>query len=125
MSIVERIEFFQSAAKEQTSIFALPEIQVLIEQYIRRYDEELAALKAERRPGRPPSTREDLLKQKQATEMGEYKSGYWLPDLEDVVNLQVLKEWDGKWTSLHKLKYVRIAADGAKKESMFPPKGMS
>jgi translation machinery-associated protein 16 len=120
-----RVEFFQTAATEHASIFSLPDIQVLIEQYIHRDDEELETLKAERRPGRPASTREDLLKQKQNAEVGEYKSGFWVPDLEDDLNLQVLKEWDGRWASLHKLKFVRIATDGTKKESSFPPKGMS
>lgn len=120
-----RIEFFQTAADEHTSIFALPDIQLLIQQYIHRDDEELETLKAERRPGRPASTREDLLKQKQDAETGEYKSGFWVPDLEDALNLQVLKEWDGRWASLHKVKFVRIAIDGTKKESSFPPKGLS
>ncbi|KAF2197673.1 hypothetical protein GQ43DRAFT_466241 [Delitschia confertaspora ATCC 74209] len=120
-----RIQYFQTAAKEHASIFSIPEIQVLIEQYIHRDDEELATLKAERRSGRPPSTREVLLKQRQTTEVGEYTSGYWVPDLEKAENLERLKEWDGSWGSLHRLKFVRILKDGVRRESSFPPKGMS
>jgi translation machinery-associated protein 16 len=73
----------------------------MIEDYLGRDDEELAKLKAERRPGRPANTRETLLKQHQQVEQGEYTSG------------------------LATIRPVRITRDGVKKESSFPPKGMS
>ena len=122
---LQRLQFFQTAAEEQNSIFSIPEIQVLIEKYIQRDDEELEALKAERRPGRPPSNREVLLKQKQAAEVGEYTSGFWVPALEDAKNIEALKEWDGRWTNLNTLNFIRVAKDGTRKESSFPPKGLS
>ena len=122
---VQRLQFFQTAAEEHDSIFSISEIQVLIEKYLQRDNEELETLKAERRPGRPPSTREVLLKQKQAAEMGEYTSGFWVPAFEDAKNIQALKDWDGRWANLNTLKFVRVAKDGTRKESNFPPKGMS
>lgn len=97
----------------------------MIEDYLGRDDEEVAKLKAERRAGRPPATRQTLLEQHQATEQGEYASGFWVPDLEDGTNLLKLKEWDGTWANLATLKFARISKDGLKKESSFPPKGMS
>jgi translation machinery-associated protein 16 len=72
----------------------------MIEDYLGRDDEELAKLKAERRAGRPPSTRQTLLEQARATEQDEYAAGFWVPDLEDAAVLEKLKQWDGKWASL-------------------------
>ena len=120
-----RIQFFQTAAADHSSRFTISEIQSLIETFLSRDDEELATLQAERRPGRPPSNREVLLKQKKSAEMGEYVSGFWIPAFEDVKNIEALKEWDGRWASLGTLKFVRLAKDGTRRESSFPPKGMS
>ncbi len=97
----------------------------MIEDYLGRDDEELAKLKADRRPGRPPSTRQALLEQNQSIEQGEYASGFWVPDLEDPENLKKLKEWNGQWSNLATIKFARISKEGRKVESRFPPKGMS
>ncbi|OCK79309.1 hypothetical protein K432DRAFT_383188 [Lepidopterella palustris CBS 459.81] len=122
---LERISYFRTAASERLTPFTIPEIQNLIETYLHRDDEELAKEKAERRPGRPASNRENLLKQKQSLEEREYISGFWMPDLEDVKNLEFLKEWTGEWVSLSTMKFVRISKTGVKHESSFPPKGQS
>jgi translation machinery-associated protein 16 len=122
---VMRIKSFQSYTTEHTTALSIPEIQAMIEDYLGRDDEELAKLKAERRAGRPPSTRQTLLEQHQATERDEYAAGFWVPDLEDVANLVRLKEWTGKWAGLATLKFARISKDGFKRDSSFPPKGMS
>ncbi len=82
-------------------------------------------LNAERRPGRPPSTREDLLRQRQSLDEKEFVSGYWMPDLQDAKNLVALQDWTGDWVSLSTLKFVRISQDGVVHESSFPPKGQS
>jgi translation machinery-associated protein 16 len=97
----------------------------MIEDYLGRDDEEVAKLRAERRPGRPPATRQTLLEQHQATEQGEYASGFWVPDLEDEANLEKLKAWNGEWANLAILKFARITKAGGKKGSSFPPKGLS
>lgn len=97
----------------------------MIEDFLGRDDEELLKLKAERRAGRPASTRQTLLEQARAQEQGEYASGFWVPDLEDAANLKKLKEWNGQWSGLAILKFARISKEGFKKESSFPPKGMS
>ncbi|OCL14071.1 hypothetical protein AOQ84DRAFT_281859 [Glonium stellatum] len=122
---LQRVLFFQKVAAEKASPFSIAEIQAFIEEYLHRDDEEIAQLKAERRPGRPPSSREDLLKQKHILEDREYVSGYWLPDLESPDSLGVLKEWNGEWVGLNRLKFVRIEKSGTKHESSFPPKGQS
>ena len=93
--------------------------------YLARHDEELAELKSERRPGRPSSTREDLLKQHVSTEKREYDTGFWIPDMTDEGNMEILRAWNGQWTSLSTVKYVRLSRDGTSQSSTFPPKGLS
>lgn len=44
--------------------------------FVHQNDEELNAIKKERRPGRPASTREDLLKIKIAADEKEYENGF-------------------------------------------------
>lgn len=122
---VLRVKSFQSYTLEHVAPCTTTEVQGLIEDYLGRDDEELARLKVERRSGRPPSTRETLLKQNQEAEQREYISGFWIPDLEDMENLNKLKNWNGEWSSLNILEFVRITKDGTKKESSFPPKGLS
>ena len=93
--------------------------------YLSRHDEELAELKSQRRPGRPSSTREDLLKQSMAAEEREYDSGFWIPDMQDEDNLAILQAWNGEWTALNTFKYIRLSRDGTVQISNFPPKGLS
>ncbi|KAF2743663.1 hypothetical protein M011DRAFT_430731 [Sporormia fimetaria CBS 119925] len=121
---LQRVKFFQSSTTSLPAPPTLPEIQALIEDYLGRDDEELAQLKADRRPGRPPSTRETVLEQSRATEQGEYVSGFWIPDLGEE-NLKKLRNWDGKWAGLAQMKFVRVNKEGKRSESSFPPKGLS
>lgn len=120
-----RIKSFQSYTTEHDTPLSISEVQAMIEDYLGRDDEELLKLKSERRAGRPASTRQTLLEQSRAQEQGEYASGFWVPDLEDAANLRKLKEWNGQWAGLATLKFSRISKEGVKKESSFPPKGLS
>jgi translation machinery-associated protein 16 len=45
-----------------------------------------------------------------------------LPDLTDEVNLSELDRWEGSWSYLSNLKWVRITDVGAVRTSSFPPK---
>ncbi|KAF1835378.1 hypothetical protein BDW02DRAFT_588209 [Decorospora gaudefroyi] len=120
-----RIKSFQSYTTEHETPLSISEIQAMIEDYLGRDDEELTKLKADRRSGRPPSTRQTLLELQRNTEQDEYASGFWVPDLEDASNLRKLKEWNGQWAQLATLKFARISKEGFKRDSSFPPKGMS
>ncbi|KAJ5572931.1 hypothetical protein N7450_009915 [Penicillium hetheringtonii] len=93
--------------------------------YIYRDSEEIAQLKQERRKGRPPSKREEVLGQRTETEEKEFKTGFWVPDLTEMDVLLALKHWNGEWSGLSPLKFVRMLQGGEKRESTFPPKGMS
>lgn len=52
-------------------------------------------------------------------------AGFWVPDLRDGGNLEVLRGWNGEWTSLSRLGFLRIRRDGGWSGSSFPPKGES
>lgn len=93
--------------------------------YINRDAAEIEQLKQERRKGRPPSRREEALKQRTDTEEKEFKTGFWMPNFGDDDVLASLKRWNGQWSGLSSLKFVRFTTDGGKQTSGFPPKGMS
>ncbi|MCJ1471662.1 hypothetical protein MMC13_000302 [Lambiella insularis] len=122
---IHRIAYFQEAASSATESFSLGQLLQLIERYINRDDEEVSKLENERRPGRPRSTREDMLKQRITMEKREYEAGFWMPHMTDLPNLEILRRWNGEWTSLNTMKYVRTAKSGVIHDSAFPPKSQS
>ena len=90
-----------------------------------RDDDELARLESERRPGRPISSKADILRQRIFKEEREYSAGFWLPDMANEHNVRLLKNWNGEWTSLSTLTFIRLSKSGVRHESSFPPKGQS
>lgn len=122
---LDRVAFFQERLPETLHPFELEKIRELIQEFLDRHNEELETLKVERRSGRPPSTRQTLLEQAIKAEAGEFESGFWLPDLQDVTTLEKLDQWKGNWQSLGTMKFVRVPKEGSVKESQFPPRGAS
>ncbi|KIW00864.1 uncharacterized protein PV09_07621 [Verruconis gallopava] len=125
---LQRVSFFQSCLPEapaQVTPYDIESIQSLIKILLSRFDDELAALKAERRPGRPPATRELAIKQQLEADSKEYESGLWIPDLRDEETLFSLRNWKGEWSGLNVMKFVRLNRKGEVRESSFPPKGQS
>lgn len=55
----------------------------------------------------------------------EYDSGLWIPDLRDEETLFSLRNWQGEWSGLNTMGFVRVTRKGEVKESSFPPKGQS
>jgi translation machinery-associated protein 16 len=55
----------------------------------------------------------------------EYDSGLWIPDLRDEETLFTLRNWEGDWSGLNNMKFVRVMRDGEVRASSFPPKGQS
>ena len=98
---------------------------IVVQRWIHRGDEELKELQEERRKGRPPSKREENLKQRTVTEEKEYRSGFWMPDVTQQEVRQQLKLWNGQWSSLSALKFIRFLEGGTKQPSTFPPGGLS
>ena len=126
--LVQRISFLQSclpSPPEPLTPYSISDIQSLLELFFARFDEDLAALKAERRPGRPPVTRETAIKNQLDADRKEYDSGLWIPDLRDEETLFSLRNWQGDWSGLNIMKFVRVTRSGDVRDSSFPPKGQS
>lgn len=122
---LDRISFFQDRLPDTLHPLQIAEVQTLISAYLERNDEELEQLKAERRAGRPASTRQTLMEERKRTESQEYESGFWLPNLQDEETLVKLDKWRGDWISLGTLRFSRVDKEGSAKESQFPPRGAS
>ncbi|KKY33761.1 hypothetical protein UCDDA912_g06262 [Diaporthe ampelina] len=117
--LIHRITFFQGAAqKNEIQPFDLAKIQDLINQYVHQHDQELEELKKSRRPGRPASVKEDLLSLKVETLRKEQQNGFYLSKQS---NLDLLNRWEGAWSFLAAMSYVRITEAGTVKSSSFPP----
>ncbi|KJX98754.1 translation machinery-associated protein [Zymoseptoria brevis] len=120
---LDRLEFLKDNLPDTLHPLDLDSVKGLISRYLNRYDEELAQLRAERRAGRPPSTRQTLLEQQLVIESQEYEGGFWMPNLQDAESLVKLDAWDGRWLGLGNLRFVRVPKEGTVKESSFPPRG--
>ncbi|KAL4810110.1 translation machinery-associated protein 16 [Aspergillus unguis] len=124
-SYVDRINYLQESIPEGTVSFAESDLPDLVARYINRSVPEIEQLQSERRKGRPPSKREEALLQRTDVENKEFMTGFWMPDLtnEDVV--RALVKWNGNWSGLSAMKFIRLVKDGGKQASTFPPKGLS
>ncbi|KAF2768988.1 hypothetical protein EJ03DRAFT_273018 [Teratosphaeria nubilosa] len=122
---LERVAFFADRLPDTLHPLNTEQIQELIIEFIGRNDEELDQLKADRRPGRPPVTRQTVLQQQVDAESKEFESGFYLPNLQDEQTLVRLDAWKGDWLSLGNLRFVRIDEKGNVRESQFPPRGAS
>ncbi|KAI9654895.1 MAG: hypothetical protein M1831_005264 [Alyxoria varia] len=120
---VNRIKFFQKAIVEAEDLSDLAQVQQLVLGYLSSQDEELDRLQSNKRPGRPPTTGETIIKQFKSAVETEFESGMWMPDLLNNANVNLLRNWNGEWASLATLKYVRVTRSGDSIESAFPPKG--
>jgi translation machinery-associated protein 16 len=103
----------------------MPSDLLIPHRYIARDDEELATLKAQRRPGRASTNPEDQLRHRMEAELKEFQSGFWMPDLRDSEGVAKLRAWKQDWSSLNTLKFARIGSESGIRASTFPPKGLS
>jgi len=122
---LERVAFFQDNLPETLHPLETERIQELIQTYLDRDEGELAEMKAERRPGRPMSTRQTVLEQQRDVERKEFESGFWMPNLQDGETLVKLDGWKGEWIGLSPMRFLRVDDKGGVKESQFPPRGAS
>lgn len=122
------------------SLLVLWGLLTRVVRFVHQYDEEYEAQKKARRPGRPASAREDLLKVTIASLVTEYQKGFCkailalalrhsrltchpdLPDLSSEDNISMLARWEGSWSYLSNIKWVKITAAGDMRPSIFPPK---
>ena len=122
------MEWFQSAiedSEDKDLEISDEALQEIVSEYIHRTDEDLTEEKAQRRPGRPPSSLENQLTAQQESEEKEFKSGIWIPDIRNKALRERLERWNGDWSGLNTLKFIRVVKNGPVKDSSFPPKGLS
>ncbi|EQL00135.1 hypothetical protein OCS_04152 [Ophiocordyceps sinensis CO18] len=124
--IVDRVAFVQENLNERgNSPLDLAAVQSLIHILIHQHDEEFDALKKARRSGRPPSAREDLLKMKMSALEIEYQKGFALPDVMTEENVKLLEDWEGSWSKLTTLTWIKVSRAGQVRKSDFPSKGIN
>ncbi|QIX00593.1 hypothetical protein AMS68_006110 [Peltaster fructicola] len=122
---LDRVVFLQDNLPDTLHPLDLAEIHDLLKDFVARHDQEIEQLKSERRAGRPASNRQTLLEQLVDSERKEYDSGFWMPNLQDEETLVKLDKWNGDWSGLTNLRYIRLSANSDLKESAFPPRGAS
>ncbi|KAK7528101.1 translation machinery-associated protein 16 [Phyllosticta citriasiana] len=128
MPYLERLAHIQDAlasTHSTASALTLPAMHDLVESCIARDAEELETLRAARRAGRPPTSREQLLLQRVDRENKEFDGGFYVPDLEDAETVDKVRAWDGEWVSCNSMRFVRLTRAGEKRDSAWPPNGMS
>ncbi|WFD35981.1 translation machinery-associated protein 16 [Malassezia cuniculi] len=73
--------------------------------YLPRYDDDLAELEKEQRPGRPPSRQLTELRDRISAEAREYNEGMEVPDLCNATNVELLRAWQGDPQALHLFRF--------------------
>lgn len=107
-----RVMFFAEIAKKSPEklSWTVEEIKDITEDYLSRDDDELAALKKARRPGRPASSKQDMLQMRTDKERHEYKTGYLVPHLGDEETVRALKMYKGTGNMSNAV-FIRIRPD--------------
>ncbi|KAM0251343.1 hypothetical protein ACHAP5_001652 [Fusarium lateritium] len=127
--LVERCTFFQHALRlkdrENKGAPDIDEVKRMIHSFVHQYDEEYSAAKKSRRPGRPASVKEDLLKAKIDILEEEYKGGFVMPDLLENSNVNALHLWEGSWSYLTQLKWCKVNSEGQLRPTSFPSGGVN
>ncbi|KAJ6441222.1 translation machinery-associated protein [Purpureocillium lavendulum] len=124
--IVDRVAYFQERLQEKDGkAVDVATAQDFVKGFISQYDEEYDSLKKARRPGRPGSAREDLLKMKIAALRTEFKNGFVIPDIIKDDNVKLLAEWEGSWARLTSLPWIKISSAGNVRQADFPNKGIN
>ncbi|KAI5776864.1 translation machinery-associated protein 16 [Geopyxis carbonaria] len=108
-----RAGFFKIATKDATGPLEKDEIRALIASWIAREDHELQRYIKERRPGRPQGAKHLALQHRIEAETEEFRTGFWMPDIGDAINVEMLKRWDGTVGSLAQVKFTRVAKEDA------------
>lgn len=100
---INKLLWFQANMDPEKACYTHPEMIELIEQYLRRNDDELAELheaNTRTRNQRPKGVREDLLRSQVHAEEQLFENGNLrCPDLTRKATCAYLREWDGalKW----------------------------
>ncbi|ODV83028.1 hypothetical protein CANARDRAFT_178044 [[Candida] arabinofermentans NRRL YB-2248] len=104
------VGFLQQIITEQSPYntmdkFNDEEIELFIDTFINRDEDELQELKDNRRSGRPASKRQDSIELRMKSDLNLYKSGWDIPDLTDVDNVKLLRNWKGERGGITAIKF--------------------
>ncbi|KAH7361863.1 translation machinery-associated protein 16 [Plectosphaerella cucumerina] len=120
--LLERATYFQDALREAGSVpLELSAVLELIEKYVHQYDEDLEEVQKARRPGRPASTRQDQLENRVKNLLEEQQKGFYVPDMTNETNVLALNRWEGAWSSLSSVPWMRLTPDCTARPASFPP----
>ncbi|GJE90969.1 translation machinery-associated protein 16 domain-containing protein [Phanerochaete sordida] len=103
--------FFYHAIPPE-GVFSLEDIHTIVRDvWLTRYDSMLEEEKAQRRPGRPKSTKEQKIEELKLREAEEYRTGFQVIDLTEPANVALFKQWDQKAPSyIKQLRFIRISS---------------
>ncbi|TQS33550.1 hypothetical protein Golomagni_06102 [Golovinomyces magnicellulatus] len=122
----DRVAFFQGGLQEKGNVVLdVAGVQSLVSEFVHQYDEEFNDAKKARRPGRPASVKEDLLKMKIKALESEYKDGFLLPDIMSEEGVKKLELWEGSWSYLTTLTWIKVSIAGKVNPGDFPSKGLN
>lgn len=121
--LINRVSFFRDSIKEgnHSRPLSLDVIQGIVQSFVHQHDEEYEEAKSARRPGRPSSSKEDLLKARVVKLEKEYQTGIYMPDLTSSANLDAFDRWEGSYAFLAGLSWVKFLPSGEMKPASFPP----
>lgn len=123
--IADRVAYFQVNIKEKGGEpIDIATVQELIEGYIAFAEEEYSEAKKERRPGRPASAKEDLMKMRLETLQKEHQQGFSLPEVTTSEGVAALLLWEGNWSYLSNIPWIKVTKSGELRQSEFPSKGL-
>ncbi|KXN65300.1 hypothetical protein CONCODRAFT_80802 [Conidiobolus coronatus NRRL 28638] len=105
----ERFLWFSHALDEELISATMEEVHDLIQTYLDRNEEELST--------NSKSFQADMIKLQHAKELKEYEvEGFEVPDLTNMKNVKLLREWDGDVNSIQSIKSVIITKPKEVKE---------
>lgn len=120
--LLRRVSHFRNVVSENgNKPLDLEVVRAKINDYVHQFDEELEEAKKARRPGRPASTKEDLLMMKVAALKKEQEDGFYIPDLTTEKTVHLLERWEGSWAFLSNIDWVKISGTGSARAAKFPP----
>ncbi|KAJ3798346.1 hypothetical protein GGU11DRAFT_781217 [Lentinula aff. detonsa] len=102
--------FYHSLPAEGT--LTLEELHhIVVDVWLKRYDEELEIERAARRKGRPKSVKESKLEELKLRESEQYRTGFEVIDLTHPENVALFQTWDQKEVAfIDLLRFIRISS---------------
>ncbi|KAJ2940205.1 hypothetical protein O0L34_g11772 [Tuta absoluta] len=112
--IGEKIMWFKERIPEECTVCTKEQVLELIQTYLARFDEELQQIALKNsighRKGRQHASREDIINITKKKELEEFLTcGIELPDLLDVQQMEVLRNWNGELRFLQHFKLKRFS----------------